>query len=193
MEQVNNFQQISLRNISAPEQNQIQSHIMNMNEVVMKDMETNKETSRIGKVGTELILKNKSFKFGMNMGNMNSIMVKGSYADIGNILNCMTTQMIETRQYNSTLEMLKNLKKINQYGNDENIKAIIDENNTNICKFVVDITRGVAEYVKNGFLQINNKINNDNMNLDLTVNNIGNELNEIWKYLNEDVFNDLRR
>ena len=77
--------------------------------------------------------------------------------------------------------------------NNENIKRAIDTNNNNICKFVVEITRGIAEYVKSGFSQINKKINEDNENLDVNINNTLNEVNDLWHYVNENVYGEFKR
>lgn len=77
--------------------------------------------------------------------------------------------------------------------NNENIKRAIDTNNNNICKFVVEITRGIAEYVKSGFSQINKKINEDNENLDVNINNTLNEVNDLWRYVNENVYGEFKR
>ena len=193
MDQMNNYNQISLRNFSSQVNNTIQQQIVNMNDIQMNEGNSYKVQNNFEGNGTELILKNKSIKFGDKEGKLNTIMLRGNHADIGNALSIVIKQMVETGQYGSTVEMLNNLKKINQFGNDNNIKEIIDENNTNICKFVVDITRGVAEYVKSGFMQLNEKINMDNMNMDLTINNVANELNDLWKYLNNNVYNDFTR
>lgn len=77
--------------------------------------------------------------------------------------------------------------------NNENIKRAIDTNNNNICKFVVEITRGIAEYVKSGFSQINKKINEDNENLDVNINNTLKEVNDLWHYVNENVYGEFKR
>ena len=193
MDQMISYNQNSLRNFSSQANNPIQQQIMNMNEIQMKDGNSYNLKNNNEGTGTELVIKNKCIKFGDKEGKLNTIMLRGNHTDIGNALSTVVKQMVETGQYVSTIEMLNNLKKINQFGNEVNIKEIIDENNTNICKFVVDITRGVAEYVKNGFMQLNEKINMDNMNMDLTINNVANELNDLWKYLNNNVYNDFTR
>lgn len=118
MEQNTNINQISLRNYPMQNTNQMQTQITNMNEIVMQDMNLNNETSLIKKGGTELILRNKSFKFGKNEGKLNSVIIKGGFADINEVLNNVVMNMMNTGNYNSTLEMYKCLKKINQFENN---------------------------------------------------------------------------
>ena len=81
---------------------------------------------------------------------------RGRCEDIGNALNKKMNKMADTGNYNRAVEMKKeliNLENLKKW----DIKQAIDANNNNICKFFVDLTQGMAAYIRSGFSQLNKK------------------------------------
>ena len=139
----------------------------------------------------EMILKSKKVMFENNVSNFNVVVLRGRCEDIGNVLNDIINKMADTGNYNSAVKMKKEMINL-QNMTIKNIKQAINLNNNNICKFVEKLTRGMASYIRSGFDQLNKKINEDNLNNDAIVNNTFNEINELWKYINENVYKEFK-